>query len=251
MYSGEPAGYAQEPAEIVNYVGAHDNETLFDKIQWATPDDAGLDQRVRMHLLALSLVVFAQGIPFFHAGDEILRSKSLDANSYNSSDWFNAIDWTLADNGWGRGLPPSVPQHWGEARSLLRNAALRPSRAQAEFTRDVFCDMLRIRRDCSAFRLRSADEIRRRVRFCNCGPEQIPGLIVMHIDGADPGAPSVMAAWNAAACQQQAHVPIAMGRPLALHPILHQSADVVVRTAGFDAASGVLRMPGLTAAIFC
>lgn len=250
-YSGEPAGYAQEPAEIVNYVGAHDNETLFDKIQWAAPDEASVDQRVRMHLLALSLVVFAQGVPFFHAGDELLRSKSLDANSYNSSDWFNAIDWTLEGNGWGRGLPPSVPQRWGEARSLLQNATLRPSREHAEFTRSVFCDMLRIRRGCSAFRLRSAEQIRRRVRFCNCGPEQIPGLIVMYIDGADSDAPGVMVAWNAAACQQQAHVPIAVGQPFMLHPILHRSIDVLVRTASFDGASGLLCMPGLTAAVFC
>jgi pullulanase len=250
LYRGQPAGYAYEPGEVINYVGAHDNETLFDKIQWAAPDEADIEKRVRMHLLALSLVVFAQGVPFFHAGDELLRSKSLDANSYNSSDWFNAIDWTLANNGWGRGLPPSVPQHWEEARTLLRNPALRSSPAHAEFVRDVFCDMLRIRRECELFRLRTADAIRQRVRFCNCGPEQIPGVIVMRIDDVQ-GAYPVLAAWNASGSDRQVYVPLAVGVPLALHPLLRRSADVIVRSSSFDSVTGMLQIPGLTAAIFC
>ena len=46
-----------------------------------------------MHRLGLSIVALSQGVPFFMAGDEILRSKSEDRNSYNSGDWFNRIDW--------------------------------------------------------------------------------------------------------------------------------------------------------------
>ena len=51
-----------------------------------------------------------QGIPFFHAGDELLRSKSLDRNSYNSGDWFNKLDFTYQSNNWGVGLPPARRQ---------------------------------------------------------------------------------------------------------------------------------------------
>ena len=40
--------------------------------------------RARMCALALACVCLAQGVAFFHAGDEILRSKSLDRDSYNS-----------------------------------------------------------------------------------------------------------------------------------------------------------------------
>lgn len=47
-----------------------------------------------------------KGIPFFHAGDEILRSKSLDRDSYNSGDWFNRLDFSYKSNNWGVGLPP-------------------------------------------------------------------------------------------------------------------------------------------------
>ena len=255
MYAGEPAGYAEEPRESINYVSAHDNETLFDKIQWAAPDEADVMQRARMNLLALSFVVFAQGVPFFHAGDELLRSKSLDANSFNSSDWFNAIDWTLESNGWGRGLPPSIPQHWDEARHLLRDAALRPSREHAVFVRDSFCELLRIRRECSLFRMRSAADVNTMLHFCNCGPGQTPGLIVMGIDGSamhDAGAyQRVLVAWNAAACERYVYVPMAMGSPFTLHPILRRSIDSIVQTAAFDAESGMLRMPGLTTAVFC
>jgi pullulanase len=47
-----------------------------------------------------------QGIPFFHAGDDTLRSKSLDRDSYNSGDWFNRLDFTYETNNFGVGLPP-------------------------------------------------------------------------------------------------------------------------------------------------
>ena len=48
---------------------------------------AGLEGRLRMHRLAIAAVMLSQGIPFFHAGDELLRSKSLDRDSYNSGGW--------------------------------------------------------------------------------------------------------------------------------------------------------------------
>ncbi len=67
------------------------------------------------------LVACSQGIPFFHAGDDLLRSKSLDRDAYNSGDWFNAIDWTGEDNGFGRGLPVASKNAptWPLKRPLL------------------------------------------------------------------------------------------------------------------------------------
>jgi pullulanase/glycogen debranching enzyme len=61
--------YANEPAETVNYVSAHDNETLFDLCVLKMP--AGLrstEERIRASWLCTSLVALAHGIPFFHAG---------------------------------------------------------------------------------------------------------------------------------------------------------------------------------------
>ena len=48
--------------------------------------------------MGTSIVGLAQGIPFFQMGQDILRSKSLDRNSYDSGDWFNRVDWTYAGN---------------------------------------------------------------------------------------------------------------------------------------------------------
>ncbi len=87
-------GYTSQPREAINYVSAHDNETFYDKIAWAAPYDLSVDERVRMQNMAISLTALGQGIPFFHAGVEILRSKSMDADSYNSGDWFNRLDFS-------------------------------------------------------------------------------------------------------------------------------------------------------------
>ena len=46
-----------------------------------------------MNTLSLSTVALSQGVVFWHAGTDLLRSKSLDRNSYDSGDWFNRIDW--------------------------------------------------------------------------------------------------------------------------------------------------------------
>ena len=54
-----------------------------------------MDDRARVQILAAAITMFSQGIAYFHAGIEGLRSKSLDRNSFDSGDWFNRIDWTL------------------------------------------------------------------------------------------------------------------------------------------------------------
>ena len=66
--------------------------------------------RVRMQNLGNSLVMLSQGVPFFQAGDDMLRSKDMDRNSYNSGDWFNRLDFTYETNNWGVGLPPADNQ---------------------------------------------------------------------------------------------------------------------------------------------
>jgi hypothetical protein len=78
--------------------------------------------------LALSTVLFSQGVPFVHAGSELLRSKSFDRNSYDSGDWFNAIDWTMQSNGMGRGLPLAADNrdNWALMRERLVDPLLHP-----------------------------------------------------------------------------------------------------------------------------
>jgi pullulanase len=257
-YNGAPGGYTLDPQEQIVYVSAHDNETLFDAIQLKAPASASLAERVRMHNLGLSLVAFSQGIPFFHAGDELLRSKSLDRNSYNSSDWFNRVDWTRQTSNWGVGLPPAGDNesNWPIFGPLLANAALQPGPGEIESAYRHFLDLLAIRRSSPLFRLRTADEVKAKVRFANLGPDQVPGLIVMSlsdVDGAggiDPQWGQIVVVFNANRAPLSYAIDDLIGLPLELHPVQQAGADAVVREARFDAAKGEFSIPGRTAAVF-
>lgn len=94
-YPQDIAGYEQ-PDQMVQYVEAHDNHTLFDKLAINMPHD---DERTRTrrHLLATSLALLSQGIPFIHAGQEFLRTKAGQDNSYNLPDAINQMDWERRD----------------------------------------------------------------------------------------------------------------------------------------------------------
>ena len=128
-YNGAPAAYTLDPQENVNYVSAHDNETLFDAVQAKAPISATLADRIRMNNLGIDLVMLGQGVPFFHAGDELLRSKSLDRNSYNSGDWFNATGLHVCTRITGRWVcrpPGDNKDQWPIIQPLLADPALKP-----------------------------------------------------------------------------------------------------------------------------
>ncbi len=201
-FKGGPTGFAQNPEDNVNYVSAHDGYTLWDSLQaklpfhtrTRDPGTAPLNERVVRQLLALGLIAFSQGIPFFDAGSELLRSKSGDQNSYDSGDWFNALDWSAARNGWGIGLPPSFsnPEDWPFWRPRLADPALEPGAAEISLARQKFFEMLKVRKSSALFRLKTGSEVQARVRFLDAelGPMQPPGLIVMELideeaDGRD------------------------------------------------------------------
>lgn len=83
------------PNETVQYISAHDDHCLWDKILLSTPEQSR-DERERMDRLAIGIVLTSQGIPFLHAGDEFLRSKNGVKNSYNSNaPDVNPIKWGL------------------------------------------------------------------------------------------------------------------------------------------------------------
>ena len=107
-YNGSPAGYTADPQENIVYIEAHDNQTLFDIGQYHHPLDTTMDERVRAQNVGNAIVALAQGVPFFHAGQDMLRSKSMDRNSYDSGDWFNRLDFTYGSNNFGVGLPPAA-----------------------------------------------------------------------------------------------------------------------------------------------
>ncbi len=84
--------WAVQPWQSVAYVSCHDNHTLFDKLKVSNPE-ANIDQLIDMQLLSLAIVLTSQGVPFLHAGTELLRTKNGEHNSYNLSDEINQIDW--------------------------------------------------------------------------------------------------------------------------------------------------------------
>ncbi|MEP7272802.1 MAG: alpha-amylase family glycosyl hydrolase, partial [Acidobacteriota bacterium] len=87
--------FAESPLESINYVECHDNHTLWDRLLISTIDNASVtnDDRRAMDKLAAVAVLTAQGIPFIHSGQEFLRSKGGDHNSYDKPDSVNMIRW--------------------------------------------------------------------------------------------------------------------------------------------------------------
>jgi pullulanase/glycogen debranching enzyme len=174
-------GYALRPDDAIAYVDAHDNETLFDTLALKLPQHTSMDDRVRMNTLALAIPALGQSPCFWHAGADLLRSKSLDRNSYDSGDWFNRIDWTATRTTWGAGLPPAWDNEarWPLLRPLLADPALKPAPHHIRTARDRAHELLRIRFSSPLFRLGDPDLIRELVRF----EPGSPGVIVMVLAG--------------------------------------------------------------------
>ncbi len=257
-YEGEPAGYADEPWDVVTYVDAHDNETLFDALTFKLPQDLPMTDRVRLNTLALACATLAQTPVLWHAGADLLRSKSLDRNSFDSGDWFNRLDWSGRDNGFGRGLPPFAENggRWPIAGPLLADPGLRPGVDDVGFAADCAADLLRIRFSSPLFRLGEARAIRDKVRFPVSGSrDHLPGVIVEVIDDTlgepcDRQRDGVVVVLNATGHTVEQKVPALRGRALSLHPVQDRGADPVVRSASWDAVTGVATVPARTVAVF-
>jgi pullulanase/glycogen debranching enzyme len=252
-YNGQPAGYASAPGEAVNYIENHDNQTLYDINVFKLPLATTGAERARVQILGAAINAFSQGVAYFHAGVDTLRSKSLDRNSFNSGDWFNRIDWSYQDNYFGTGAPPAEDnaRDYPLIKPLLANAALKPAPADIAFTRDAFRDLLAIRASSTLFRLRTTDEIRQRLRFYNTGPAQEPGVIAAHLDGTGyPGAAFKGIAYfiNVDKAPHNITVDAEKARRYRLHPA--HRADARARTATYDGATGTFSIPARSAVVF-
>ncbi len=249
-YNGAPTGYAASPRESVNYASAHDNQTLFDAVVLKAPAGASQTVRVRMQNMAQSLVWLGQGMPFMQAGDETLRSKSFDTDSYNSGDHFNALDWTGANNGFGRGLPPQEKNgsNWPLYRQLLANKALKPSVQDANQAYSHLQELLKIRASSPLFHMETAAQVQQGLSFLNGGPQQLPGVIVMHLKGSATPYRDIVVVFNASG--RAANIKDASLAPLklSLHPVQAASSDSTVK--GSTATGNILSVPALTTAVF-
>ncbi|MBJ8108266.1 type I pullulanase [Bacillus cereus group sp. N6] len=122
----------QDPEQVLTYVEAHDNHTLWDKLELTNPGDSE-EVRKQMHKLSSSILLTSQGIPFLHAGQEFMRTKYGDHNSYKSPDSINQMDW-------------------------LRRAAFNN---EVEYMKGL----IELRKKYSAFRMTSPEQIKKHIAF--------------------------------------------------------------------------------------
>lgn len=93
----ENGGTFIQPSQVVSYVSAHDNYTLYDKLVLSVKNDDSFGERddriVDMNKMAAAITLMSQGISFMQAGEEFARTKYGDENSFVSPDPVNRLDW--------------------------------------------------------------------------------------------------------------------------------------------------------------
>lgn len=261
FFRDAPVGYSANPNETMSYVSAHDGYSLFDTIQaklpyasqHRSPSAASEEDRVRTQKLMLATILLSQGIPFFEEGSDLLRSKSGDQDSYDSGDWFNAIDWSYNSNNWGVGLPPAWRNQndWIFWRPRLEAPDLQISTDSILSTSDYFQAFLRIRRSSSLFRMNSTFDVNSHLKFpADDRAGDIPGLIVFNLENQDlsldPDRRSIWVFINAGTQSQLFANSTLKGRNLRLHPELNNSIDPLLYFAKWSPDLGTVQIPART-----
>ncbi|MGW6895531.1 pullulanase-type alpha-1,6-glucosidase [Streptomyces sp. NPDC054919] len=245
-YNGAPAGYAAVPGDALSYADAHDNESLYDALAFKLPVGTSAADRARMQVLAMATAALSQGPSLSQAGSDLLRSKSLDRNSYDSGDWFNALHWDCRDgNGFGRGLPPAADNEskWSYAEPLLTAAALSPGCAQINGASAAYQDLLTIRTTEKEFDLSTTEQVQSALSFPLSGKDETPGVITMRLG-------DLVIVLNATPGTEHQQIAELAGKAYALHPVQATGADSTVKKASYERSSGSFTVPGRTVAVF-
>lgn len=133
------------PQQSINFISCHDNYTFYDKLKLSRPD-AKLNELAQMVCLAGAVLFTSQGIPFMHAGVEMLRSKKGHGNTYRSDDSFNLIDWSR--------------------------------KAMFSFVTEYYKKLIAIRKNHPAFRMTTGDQIRNHIKISS---KYMPGVVAFEI----------------------------------------------------------------------
>jgi pullulanase len=160
------------PSQAINYVESHDNQTLFDKLT-ASATDASPAAIVKMDEMSAAIVYLSEGVPFIQAGQEFLRSKGGNGNSYNASDAINSLKWNT--------LPTNIAVN------------------------DFYKGLLAIRKAHPAFRLASAAAVKSNLAFL----PTLDGVIAYSLDGAKSkdSWKKIVVAFNATTVPQSVLLP--------------------------------------------
>ncbi|HEX2864954.1 MAG TPA: type I pullulanase, partial [Deinococcales bacterium] len=152
-FSGAISGFTDSPLETINYISAHDNLALWDKVTKAMPDAAPALQASAVKLSGAA-VLLAQGIPFLEGGVEMGRTKGGNNNSYNAGDAVNRFDW---DRG-----------------------------AQYKPVTDYYAGLIALRKAHPAFRLNNPVQVRSALQFLDAAG--LPaGTVAFTLNGAAAG----------------------------------------------------------------
>jgi pullulanase len=170
-YSKE--AYSKAPWNVITYCECHDNNTLWDKLLLSCPG-ANREDLVKMHELALTIVLTSQGIPFLHAGTEFLRNKNGVENSFDAGDSINKINWSL--------------------------------KTENISTYQLVKGLVKLRKEHPAFRMTTNAAIKKNIRFDEDNPA---GTIVYTIDGAavKDKWKTIFVAFNGSGQQQMIRMP--------------------------------------------
>lgn len=170
-YSDAP--YAADPGQTITYAEAHDNLTLWDKLQATNPGEPE-EELLKMHKMASAIVLTSQGIPFLHAGQDFVRTKYGDGNSYQSPDWVNQLDWER----------------------------------KAQYL-DVFAynkGLIELRKAHPAFRMRTAEQIQDHLEFLAMPSSQMVGYVLKDQANGDSWD-KIVVLFNATTMEQTVALP--------------------------------------------
>lgn len=137
------------PGQVINYSTCHDNLTLYDALKAHLPN-ANAAEFVKRAKLADSMIMLSQGVPLFHSGQEALRTKNGNANSYNADITVNEIDWKRVE----------------QNKDLV----------------SYFQKLVQLRKTCPAFRMSTYDEIKKNITPIVQGEN---GVFAFEIKSAD------------------------------------------------------------------
>lgn len=165
--------WAREPGHCVTYNSCHDNHTLWDKLALSCPG-AAVEDLVRMNLLAAAITLTSQGIAFIHAGEEFLRTKKGEENSYQHPDRINALDWSR--------------------------------KAKYREVVEFYKGLIALRKAFPAFRLQRAADIRKHLRFLDTPHREV---VAYTLAGAanGPGGAELAVFFNAGARDRRVQLP--------------------------------------------
>lgn len=150
-YNNKIQDFTSQPNEVINYVSSHDNLTLWDKLKKSNGDDSE-KIRKKMDHLAQAIIFTSQGIPFILGGEEFLRTKWGNHNSYNAGDKVNQIKWERKSH------------HYD--------------------TFKYYQGLIKLRKSHPAFRLKNARQIKNHLTFLST-PENTVGFLLKNNANGD------------------------------------------------------------------